>query len=331
MIFLSFFFLTSQIIPISTRLNIVGRDFLALLPDSETDHFFNPANTFFLNKIFLFSLSSYHNYLFLNENSPISFQTLLNVKIGQENYFLNIAYHYLFSDEKRDKKFIFFNYHNLPFSIGYNFGETKIGLGISYQRFYFKKTDTSKQNFIEKRRYLPFKIGFLKGEEEKFEIITEFIPFDSNNFSGYQFNFAIKKIFGETNNHIFLLATNYQKENIRKNWQFISGYCLSSPYNFYGFIFNNFFSIKPIIFINEKEHLKMKIIFPYGITCSFGKMKFLFGLKKELIFDKENICSSDYEYNFGLDYRLSDNFEFYLFNLLVNNFRKWFFGFKISF
>lgn len=331
MIFFLFFFLSLQIIPTSTQLNIIGRDFISLLPDSETDIFLNPANAFFLNKIFFLSFSSYHNYLFLNENSPISFQTLLSIKIGQENYFLNIAYHYLFSNEKRDKKFISFNYYNLPFGIGYNFNEIKIGLGISYQKFYFKKTDSLNQNLIEKREYLPFKIGFLKGEEEKYEIITEFTPFDSNNFNGYQLNFTVKKIFGETNKHIFLLATNYQKENIKKNWQFIGGYCLFSPYNFYGFIFNNFFSIKPIISINEKEHLKMKIIFPYGITCSFGKMKFLFGLKKELVFEKENIYSYDYEYNFGLNYQLSANFEFSLFNLLVNNLRKWFFSFKISF
>lgn len=331
MIFFLPLFLYSQIIPTSTKLNIIGVHFLSLLPDSETDIFLNPANTFFWDKRFLFSFSSYHHYLFLNDGSPVSFQTLFNMKIGQENYFLNIANHYLFSNEKGNKNFTLLNYYNFPLSIGYNFGETKIGLGISYQRFYFKRADSFNQNFIEKREYLPFKIGFLKGEEKKFEIITEFIPFDSNNFNGYQLNFSIKKIFGEVNRHIFLFMTNYQKENSEKDWKFSGGYCLSSHYNFYGFTFDNFFSVKPVIFFSKKENLEMRIIFPYGVICSFGKMKFLFGLKKELIFSKENINSCDYEYNFGLNYWLSDNFDFYLFNLPINTFRKWFFGFKISF
>lgn len=325
MIFTLFFFLSSQIIPISSQLNIIGIDFLALLPDSETDLFLNPANTFFWNKKLLFSFASYHNYLFLNESFPVAFQTLFNTKIEQKNCFLDVAYHYLFSNEKRDKKSTFLNYHNLPFSVGYNFGNTKLGLGIGYQKFYIN------QNFIEKREYFPFKIGFLYGEEERFEIITEFIPFDSNNFKGYQLNFTTRKVFGETNRHIFLFLINYQREEVKKNWQFIGGYSLSSYYNFYGFIFNNFFSVKPIIFINEKNNFGIKIILPYGIIFSFGRMKFLFGLKKVLIFNKENIYSSDYEYNFGLNYRFSDNLEFYFFNLPVNTFRKWFFSFKISF
>ncbi len=331
MIFFLFFFLSSQIIPTSSQLDIIGIDFLALLPDSETDLFLNPANTFFWDKNFLFSFASYHPYIFLNENSPITFQTLLNTKIGQKNYFLDIAYHYLFSNEKKGKKFTFLNYHNLPFSIGYNFGKRKIGLGVNYQRFYIKRRNILNQDFIEKREYLPFKIGFLKGEEEKFEIITEFIPFDSNNFKGHQLNFTIKKTLGEIQRHSFLFLINYQKEASKKNWQFIGGYCLISHYNFYGFIFNNLFSLKPIIFIKDKNNFEIKIIFPYGIISSFGKMRFLFGLKKVLIFNKENIYSTDYEYNFGLNYRLSNNFEFYFFNFLVNTFRKWFFSFKLSF
>lgn len=323
MIFLLSFFLYFQIIPVSSQLNIIGIDFVALVPDSETDIFLNPANIFFLNKIFLFSFSSYHPYLYLTQNSPISFQTFFNVKMGKENCFLNIAYHYLFTNEKMDKKTYLFNYHNLPFGVGYNLGEIKIGLGGGYQEFYFKEG-----SLREKKRYLPFKIGFAT-EEERLEIGSSFILFKTNNFNGYQLNFTLRKIIGEINKHNFLLEITYQQDSV-KNWKFVGGYCLLSSYNFYGFVFNNFFSLKPILFMDEKKNFDVKVIFPYGLVCSFGKMKFLFGLKKELIFNRENVYSTDYEYNFGLSYYLSNNFVFYFFNLPFKPIRKWFFSFKIS-
>ncbi|MCS7250557.1 MAG: hypothetical protein N2323_05730 [candidate division WOR-3 bacterium] len=329
--FLLFLCLSFQITPISPKLSIIGIDFFTLLPDSETEIFFNPASAFFWDKKILFSISSYHPYLSLSENLPISFQTLLNTKIDKGKYFLNIAYHYLLSREKKNKKFFFLNYHNLPFSVGYNLGEIKIGLGIGYQRFYLEKTDTLNQNFCEKGRYLPLKIGFLKGEEKRWEVITEFIPFDTNNFNGQQLNFTLRKIFGEIDKHFFTFKMDYQKKGGKRNWECIFGYCLSSYYNFYGFIFNNLFSVKTIIFFNDEKEINMRVIFPNAFIFSFGKMRFLFGLKKEIILDKENAYFVDYKYNFGLNYSYLNNFEFYFLNMPVNNHRRWFLNLEIFF
>lgn len=331
MIFLFFSFLSFQIVPISPQLNIMGIDFLTLLPDSETEIFLNPSYLFFWDKKFLFSLSSYHPYLYLNDGSPVSFQNLLSAKIGKDNYSINFAYHYLFSYEKREEKMNFFNYHNLPFLIGYNLGEIKLGLGTGYQQFYFKKRDTLKQDFVEEQKYLPFKFSFLKGEEERLEIVSEFITCDSSNLTGYQLKFSMRKILGNLEKHIILLETDHQKRSFNRNWKFICGYCLSSYYNFYGFIFNNFFSVKSVIFFDEKGDRKLEIIFPFAFISSFGKVKFLYGLKNRLIFSKESAYFAGYEYNFGLNYQPTNNLNIYFFNLPVNKVRKWYFTIKVSF
>ncbi|MEO0133460.1 MAG: hypothetical protein ABIK72_01680 [candidate division WOR-3 bacterium] len=298
-----------------------------MVSDSETDIYLNPANLFFWNKKFFFSFFSYHDYLSLDTGLPVSFQSLLSIKGNKKDFIFNISYHYLLSYRKTKEKTVFLDYLNLPISFNYNLEEIKIGLGVSYQEFYLEKS-TIHQNFIEKKRYLPIKLGFSKGEEERFEWVTQFISFE-NSFCNYQINLIAKKVIGEIDKHIFLLDVDYRKENNLKSWEFLGGYCLSSYYNFYGFILNNFFAMKPLLFL--KKEVTIKIIFPYGLIGSFGKIKFLFGLKNGLIWEKENICFTNYEYNFGLNYRFSNNFEFYFLNLLVNSSRRWFFGFKFSF
>lgn len=323
------FFLFFQIIPISSRLNIIGTDFIFLLPDSETDIFLNPANIFFWDKKFAASFSSYTNNLSqLNTNLPVTFQNLLHIKASKSNYAGIFAFHYLFVYEKDDEKSFFQNCGNLPFLIGYNWGEKKIGFLLSYQWNYWESKDSLKETRREKEIYFPVKVGLVSGEEKKKEVIFDFVPYRKEDLKSYQFNFLIKENIGEIPQHHFLCGINYKKEN--QIFKLSSGYCLASTYNFYGLVFNTYLGLKPIFSIS-KNNLETNVVFPYGLIFSFGKIKILFGFKNELVMTKKNVCLSEYNYNLGFNYRFTNNLEFYFFNLSSASFRRWFFDFKITF
>jgi outer membrane receptor protein involved in Fe transport len=318
-----------QITPISSRLSIIGTDFLFLLPDSETDIFLNPANIFFWDKKLLLSLSSYANdFSQENVNLPVTFQNRLHFKVSKSNYAGLLGFQYFFVYEKASEKSFFLNRSNFPFLIGYDWGERKIGFLFSYQWSYRESKDSGQAAMRAKEVYFPLKVGLASGEEQKLEIIFDFVPYRKEDLKSYQFNFLIKENLGEIPQHHFLLGVNYQKEN--QIFQFFSGYCLASAYNFYGLVFNTYLGLKPI-FSFFKKNWEAKILFPSGLNFSFGKIKILFGFKNELVKTKKDVYLSEYDYNFGFGYHFTNNLEFYFFNLSFASFRKWFFDFKITF